>query len=448
MTAGSSSAGPVGEQDPPRPRSETALADYTARMRRARLRYAAAICAVLVAIAVVVAVAWSHGEAAHTILRTAPTPAPSVPLRTPAATVTAAWSSTDHTAIGTPYWGGTVITYSAHTVSGRNARTGATTWSYRRSDRTVCQAIQTAGVTVAIYRIKGDCQEVTALDSGTGHRLWTRTLFENGYPIVGNPAYQVTPNSIMMTTPSVIYLINATAGGPDPGDDIWMFAQTGCTIHGAVFGTAGALISQTCVNPNCSGLKYCHAGPQLLLRDPSAAYSDSGDQKSNPDRILWNLAGNTDVPVSAGSDISAYAPGGHALHVFSKQKGTPVRSLHLQPPPATVSSSTVSTVDTTDRMLVWSAGIAYSIGNQPPVSVQWSARTSGPLTVTATDHGQPPDVTNAIVAAPVARGVGLLDPDTGTPRRVVSIPDVAAGDAAYPLGAGFLIAGASTRVYR
>ena len=72
---------------------------------------------------------------------------------------------------------------------GRNARTGATTWSYTRTDRTVCTAAQLDGTTIAIYAVHGNCDEVTALDSGTGRRTWTRTLDKDGMPLNGRPTY-------------------------------------------------------------------------------------------------------------------------------------------------------------------------------------------------------------------------------------------------------------------
>ena len=63
--------------------AELALDRYKASMRRWRLGYAGAIVVVVAAVATWVAIAWSHGEIAHTTLRPADRPAPSVALQNP-----------------------------------------------------------------------------------------------------------------------------------------------------------------------------------------------------------------------------------------------------------------------------------------------------------------------------------------------------------------------------
>ena len=55
---------------------------------------------------------------------------------------------------------------------------------------------------------------------------------------------------MLIWTSQVIYAINPAGnqdfGSKNGGLDRWVFAETGCTIHDAVLGSAGALISQTC----------------------------------------------------------------------------------------------------------------------------------------------------------------------------------------------------------
>src|SRR5262249_14678039 len=156
--------------------SHAALTRYAKRMRPLRIWYIAGVVAAIAITVVLVAVAYSRGEISHAHLQTVPSGPPSIPVQPASGTLTRSWSSTDSTAIGTPISGGTVITYDDHTVRGRNARTGAQTWSYTRTDRTVCTAMQDDDTTLAVYELHGNCDEVTALDSGTGARKWTRTL--------------------------------------------------------------------------------------------------------------------------------------------------------------------------------------------------------------------------------------------------------------------------------
>jgi len=170
------------------------------------LIYTAVGTAIVVVIGVVVGIAWSNGEAAHTTLHTVRTPPPTVPLQSTAPTATLAWHTPEATAIGTPYFGGTVVTYSAHTVNGRNALTGAVTWSYTRSDRAVCEVIEDQAYTITVFEQKGDCTEVTTLDTQTGQRRWQRTLDEDDtradgkavQHITGHPSYAVSTNTVLI----------------------------------------------------------------------------------------------------------------------------------------------------------------------------------------------------------------------------------------------------------
>jgi hypothetical protein len=440
-SATSAPSKPVQPPKPPKP-IQPAIERYTARMRRYRLIYLGVIVVVVIAVGITVGVVWSRGEAAHTTLRTAAQPAPSIALQTPSATLSQAWGNSDRTAIGTPYWGGTVVTYSADSVRGRNGTTGAITWSYTRTDRKLCQVIQDQSVTVAIFELHGNCDEVTALDSGTGARKWTRTLDKDHQPLNGHPTYSLTPYAIMFTTPSVIYTID-----PAGGLDRWVYRPVGCTIDSAVIGFQGALISQTCTHPKCDGLKFCGAGKQLLLRDPSAGRSDEDKDKANPDQIKWNLIGTSAVPASADQLISAVDVTAGQLQVLTLAKGDTTARLTLT---GGVSSTTGMTGVPTDRAeLLWIAGTTYAVPSDG-LSFLWTAATATPPTVTprVNKPGVTPELTGASVAVGDPTGIVQLDPDTGKPTRTFAVPVPTTGSLVYPFGTGFVVAGASTTAFR
>lgn len=421
-------------------RSDTALAAYRARMRRARLVYAGSVGLVVVAALVVAVVVYSRGEIAHATLRTVAAAPPTVAAEAPSATPQQAWRTDDATATGDPVWGGTVVTHDAHTVRGRDARTGAQTWSYTRTDRVVCDAVQTAGTTIAVFLHKGNCDEVTALDSGTGARRWTRTLDENGQPLDGRPAIDVNQYTILLTTPQVIYAID-----PGSGIDRWVYGQQGCHIASAVLGSTGVLISQNCSQPDCTGRKFCGTGPQLLLRDGNAARTD--DDKANPDHIIWNLVGNGDVPASADTVVTALRPGGTGLDVLDNAKGRVLSTLALRPAPGT--PAPVTHLATARAELVHVGDTLYSV-QQSGADLFWGVHTLAMPSVTAPDGtrtGQP-DLVTATVAVPSARGIDLLDGGTGRVTRTFLVGAQAPGSSAYPLGSGFLVAGPETVVYR
>lgn len=425
-----------------RPAPQQALQRYRSTLRPLRIGYLAAIVAVLVAIGVWVGVAYSRGEIANTTLHTAANPAPSVALQPPTDTLALSWDSKDATAIGTPYWGGTVVTYSQHTVSGRNADTGTATWSYTRANRDICQAAQLQGVTVAVFRHKGNCDELTALDSRTGARKWTRTLDKDSAALNGTPRFSFTDFTLMLTTPEVIYAVD-----PVSGLDRWVFDQPGCTIRGAALGSAGALISQDCTKPNCKDREFCGAGPQLLLRDGTAGEDkDSSTNKNNPDQIKWNLIGNTLQPASAGSLVSAVEPDGRKLVVLDSIKGRPLSTLTLKEP----AGDTVVARSAARAELLWTGGVTYSV-QLTGADFFWSTSTTGPPTVTNPKPDEEPSMATELVAVAGSTdrtGLALLDPGTGQIRKGFSVPPPAPGSLVYPFGTGFLIAGPNTQVYR
>ena len=113
-------------EPPPRrdPISDAALAKHAQRMRPLRIAYASVLAVVAVAVLTIVVIAYNRGEISHATLKTVKLAPDKVALQTPSATLSRAWRSTDTSAIGVPYYNGTVVTHDQHTVRGRNALTG------------------------------------------------------------------------------------------------------------------------------------------------------------------------------------------------------------------------------------------------------------------------------------------------------------------------------------
>jgi hypothetical protein len=431
----------VEAEQPAQSPADAAVDRYLAGLRRGRIAYAVAVTVVVAALVVTVAVMWSRSEVAHVRLRIAKTPAAPVQLAAPSGTLHVAWQSADRTAIGTPNWLGTVVTYSEHTVRGRDGRTGNITWSYSRSDRSICQVAQDQGVAIAVYRHKGNCDEVTALDATNGQRRWTRTLDQDANPVNGTPAYLVTQDTVMFTVPNAIYAID-----PQSGIDRWTFAQQNCTIRGAALGSTGALISQTCSHVNCTGLKFCANGAQLLLRDPTAGHSDDASQKANPDQIKWLLPGNQDLPVSADTVISALEPGGGRLDVFDGGKGTLRSGISVD---AAFDAHSVAATSLGRPELLWSNGTAYAIDGSLD-RISWTAETvSRPqITPAVGKETEPPtELADAALTVASDTGIALLDGASGKVSAQFSVAPPPRGSIVYRFGSGFLVAGATTVAY-
>ena len=441
---------PAPPDAPPRPAPDAAVQRHTRRMRPWRIGYAVGIVVGALVLLVIVKIAYSVGEISHASLHTAAQPPPSIALSPPSATLRAAWRSSDATARGTPYDGGTVVTYDAHSVRGRDARTGRITWSYMRTDRTVCTALQTASVTVAVYELHGNCDELTGLDSDTGQRQWTRTLDKDSnvvdHAIDGHPNYAVAPYTVMIWTSKVIYAIDPSGdqdhGGKSGGLDRWVFADKGCTIRDAVLGSAGALISQTCTHRNCADLKFCGNGSQLLLRDATKGEeNDSSKNKGNPDQVIWNLIGSNLVPASADRAVSALSPDGTTLLMLSADKG----AVRARLPLSGGTGPAVATA-TSDGDLVYFGGITYALGADTRRLV-WQAETAAAPTVSS-KNGILPDLPFARLTVPSSTGIATLDPTDGSVRQRFAVPAPAAGSRVFPFGSGFVVAGPQTVLYR
>lgn len=410
-----------------------ALARYLVDMRRRQIRYAAVITVVVAALAVFAGIAWSRGETAHVTLHTIRRPSATLPLTDPSPTQQLSWRTSDRLGLGTPVRGGTVITYDTHTVRGRDARTGATTWSYLRTDRSVCTAVQLGGTTIAVYAVHGNCDEVTALDSGTGKRVWTRTLDKDGMPLNGVPSYHWTAETFVVATKDVIYALAVDQNGIDR----WTYTRFGCAIERVAVGTSGVLIRQNCVRPRCAGKKMCAPGRQLLLRTEDNNEND----KPNGDHITWLLRGNDDLPVSAGPVISALNRTTGRLDRFAAANGRSLGSTPLLP--VSASTPAVTSVDTATADVVLIGGVSYAVTPGRGAAL-WSARTGvAPTVVPPSGADAPADLSSARISVPTAAGIEALNGTDGSVQQSFAVPGTSGADVAYPLGSGFLVGGST-----
>ena len=414
-------------ETPIEPQVPDAFSAHRQRLRRARTLYAVIVGAVVVALVVVSAVAWNRGEISHATLHTFRPPPPSLQLGAPSPNPSPAWHTADRLAIGVPQYGGTVITYSAHTVGGRDARTGRRTWSYTRTDRTLCTAAQTTGTTIAVFRLHGNCDELAAFDSDTGRRRWARTLDKDQRPLDGAATYQVQPSAFMVTARSVIYAIN-----PVDGWGGWTYSRFGCRINSAVLGTAGALISQTCTRAvRCSGVKFCARGPQLLLRDGTQDIANNGD---NRDQIKWLLRGDPETPVAADTVLASLQPDGRTLSVLAAKDGTVQRQVDL----GASGPARLDAVGLLNGELLWRAGTAIAIDTSNSDKPAWTSASSGPPTAISSGGGAPTTLASSRITAVADGALVTLGGADGRVRQRFPLA-APAGATAYPLGTGFLV---------
>jgi hypothetical protein len=147
--------------------------------RRTRWDLTAA-AALAVAVLAVWAALWWASDARRTTLITASGPTPGDPTAIAAgavhlpAALAEAWRAPSPATPVPLVQGGTVVTGAAGMVAGRDLRSGAVRWSYRR-DRSLCTVAAALHQVVAVYQRDETCSEVTALGWTDGRRGPQRT---------------------------------------------------------------------------------------------------------------------------------------------------------------------------------------------------------------------------------------------------------------------------------
>lgn len=146
-----------------------------------RTRWDLVAAAVLaVAVLAVWATLWWASDARRTTLITASGPGPGDTTAIEAgaahlpAALTEAWQAPSPAAPVPLVQGGTVVTGAAGMVVGRDLRSGAVRWSYRR-DQSLCTVAAAFHQVVAVYQRGETCSEVTALGWTDGQRGPQRT---------------------------------------------------------------------------------------------------------------------------------------------------------------------------------------------------------------------------------------------------------------------------------
>jgi hypothetical protein len=155
-----------------------------------------------VAVAVVGFLVYRASDLAGASLATGPSAVAPSPISAVPAALTQKWTQPTDAALGAVVSAaGVVVTTEPHTVTGRDAVTGVSRWSYTWSNRTLCAVgsgdigppDMSTNATVAgiatVYDENGFCSQVMTLDPVTGSRGKVRTSpnEENGSLVFGGP---------------------------------------------------------------------------------------------------------------------------------------------------------------------------------------------------------------------------------------------------------------------
>ncbi|MCW2538854.1 MAG: hypothetical protein JWN95_579 [Frankiales bacterium] len=395
------------------PDEPTVLADYRRRTRRS-MRIWGAIVLVLVLLAIgAVRLAYSHGDITKVSKQSA-APVSAIPPAALASTLRLGWHTGDRAASGTPYADGIVVTWSAHTVSGRDARTGAVRWYYTRSDRQLCGVVQQDGSTIAIYRHDGNCDEVTGFVTGTGVAKWYRTLIDDG-----DLALSSASNVVLMVSATGVHAID-NAGGLDR----WDFeSPSGCLVDRALMGSAGVLISYHC------GAQYHLALHQL-----------TGDS------MQWTIDSSAEaVPMTAGQFVSSADPASGALNVYTASKDGSATATPHGTLPSTIhggltklprSQAALEVGDNDGVQVIDVNGRLVALRND--TTVAWQLAVAGPVS----------QADDSLLAPIDSTRIALITGTTGAEAAIARLsPMTAPGDSAFAVGSGALLVGSDTSMF-
>jgi hypothetical protein len=403
-----------GHPSPDRGAEHPALAAYRARTRRSMTIYGAVILVIGLVAFLAVRLAYAHGELDKVSLQTAPAPT-SLPTGSIAGTLSSQWQTSDRAAGGTPYSEGIVVTYSGHTVNGRDARTGAVRWHYTRADELVCGLVQQDRSTIAIYQRGKNCDEVTGFVTATGQPKFYRTLMDNG-----SLALASAPNVVLAVSDSAVHVFD-NAGGLDR----WRWiAPPACTVDRSLAGSKGVLTAYHC------GAEY-----HLSLHELTGA------------KETWSiLVDQPYLPISAGTVIAAASTSTGRTITLSAGKGAITAGPQLGSAAALTSSlrslprsqTTVEGSDSSNRSVeLVRLGSLYCLNATG--KLLWSGPTESQPTLVGTDF----------VTGSVGGRVVLYRLNNGQPAQQISIGDsgVPPGTTAYEAGTGLLLAGSKTEFY-
>lgn len=282
-------------------------------------RYAAVMAALAVALGgFVFRVVQTSEVRAVSIQTSSVSPSP-VPAGVLAAAPNLVWASGNQVVQGQALFDDVLATSATRSVAGLDVRTGAVRWRYSRSDRLLCSASSDGSVVMAIYAHDGLCDEISALDSGSGRRLWTRTLI--GTANRAELALSAIPGFLLIAMPDSVELLSPTSGL-----DYWFYPQPA----GCVTGTAdlGSGIAAEIVRKGADG-KTVHADVQGQVvvtarcagRETLSLLAGSlpPAAKSNP--LVWTTSRQGQSPLAVDGAINVLVADGRSVHALNPAGG-------------------------------------------------------------------------------------------------------------------------------
>lgn len=373
------------------------------RRRRGDVVAAAAVALVLL---VVAGAYWRASPAATTVSVTAASPllAPPAAERVPAGFVPA-WQAPSAATPGPVVAGPAVVTADGSAVFGRDARTGAVAWSYRR-DLPLCTAAAgfptlDAGVgrVLALFRVGDWCSELTTLRPDTGERAAQRNpdarpgtrVLANG----GLVALTGSDHAEVLRSPDLVRTLEyGTIPAPEQPNQQ---PRPGCAYGSFGFAGERLAVVERCPGEHTDRLTVLLAG---------------GDSAEKPrERFSMPLPGTAAVLVAHSHRRTAVAlPGPPRLLLFD-ETGAVTATVALPVAAPADPPGGVAPVATDGARHYWWTGSATVALDPVTLEPTWTLRgTLGPGVPYA-----------GALLVPVPDGLAEVDPATGAVHRTIPV---------------------------
>ncbi|TCN57092.1 putative pyrroloquinoline-quinone binding quinoprotein [Rhodococcus sp. SMB37] len=371
------------------------------RRTRADLIVAAVL---VVAVLVAACVVWLRSDARGTTSitwdgsATAPPVAESVP-----DTLEESWRAPSSATAHAVVIADTVATADGDTVVGRDLRTGAERWSYRR-DRPLCAAIGAWGSVVSVFNDPRGCGQVTALDAATGARGAQRSsdtdsevrLVDTGTHLIalGDTRLEVWRSDLVRT---VEY------GRVDAPVNPNAQPRSGCVLRSADADDSHLAVLEQCAR---------EPGGRLTLLDTTP--EDSQKPEEFASSILPAAVPDGDAQIVAVVDdhTAVYLPpgpdGGARLEVFDASGSAVDR--HELPQVAGPDAAT-GPADGFDDLLLWWTGTD---------TVALDTEDFRPLWTVESTLGRGSRMAGSVLL-PIDDAIAVVDPATGEISRTIDV---------------------------
>lgn len=312
---------------------------------------------------------------------------------------------------------GVVVTGDGGEVNGRDPATGEVRWSYSRRAG-LCAVSWVYRYAVAVYPDRRGCGQVSAIDAGTGRRGPARSSYADQRVRVSSDGSAVLSAGATRLELWRSDLVRVLSYG-EIDAPIKPSAQrvgSGCALLSAAADSAAVSVLESCDQGKEQGKVRL-----TLLR--------TGKEEDEPE--LRYLA-EPEIAADAGAQVLAVSGGNTAVYLPSPQPrvevvdgtGATVASTLL---PAPVRGA--GAVSKTTALVTWWTGDAVLAFAAENLAYRYTIpATELPLGPAAMMAGR--------LLVPVRGGIGVYDPDTGAPERVIPVQRAAGQAAVIPAVAG------------